>query len=159
MEGLNELDMSKIELVASEEYEYRCPFCDEILPKREMQFHVAIPLCMRIREEKAPSVIIEGVHPALQTNVPKIDIEYYGPMGIRKLLVYAIQRSTFGHPDAGKPIDLESFVDHSEVTEENIKIEEDLEGERVFRSKLSKVFGMLRTVVTGTTPNEKDESE
>ena len=160
MEGLSELDMSKIELEleTSEEHEYRCPFCDEVMPKRKMQFHVAIPLCMRIREEKTPSVTLVGAHPAISTTVPKIDMEYYGPAGMHRLLEYMIQRCTFGHPDKGKPVDLESFVDHRDLSEIDVEEEEKALVERTFKVKLAKVHELLRGAFRGTTSEEKEES-
>ena len=160
MEGLNELDMSgiELELETSEEHEYRCPFCDEVMPKRKMQFHVAIPLCMRIREEKTPSVTVVGAHPAISTTVPKIDMEYYGPAGMHRLLVYMIQRLTFGHPDKGKPVDLESFVDHRELSEIDVEEEKRVLTERTFKAKLAKVHELLRKAFKGTTSEEKEES-
>lgn len=92
---------------------YVCPFCDEQLPKEKMQFHVGIPLCMEQRKRKAKQVelksVIGGTFP-----VPKLDYEYFGNRGIRNLMAYQVDRLTMGHPDEGKPIDLESFIDHSE---------------------------------------------
>lgn len=158
MEGLNELDMSKIELEVSEEHEYRCPFCDEVMPKRKMQFHVAIPLCMKIREEKTPSVTVVGAHSAISTTVSKIDMEYYGPVGMRKLLGYMIERMAFNHPDKGKPVDLESFVDHRDISEINIEEEEKALAELSFRSKLAEVMEMVKTSITGRRLDKNNES-
>lgn len=160
MEGLSELDMSKIELEleTSEEHEYRCPFCDEVMPKRKMQFHVAIPLCMRIREEKTPSVTVVGAHQALSTTVPKIDMEYYGPAGMHRLLGYMIQRCTFNHPDKGKPVDLESFVDHRDLSEIDVEEEERVLAERTFKAKLAKVRELLRKAFRSTKSDGNEES-
>ena len=93
--------------------DFRCPFCGVVLEEREMQFHVGIPLCMELRKRKGKQVelkaAIGGTFP-----VPALDYEYFGNRGIRDLMSYTIQRHTMGHPDEGKPIKLEEFVDHSE---------------------------------------------
>ena len=93
---------------------YRCPFCDKAMGKKEMQFHVGIPLCMNLRKAKAETIELKIVLPNQNPDIPKLDYEYFGDRGIRNLMIYQFQRLTLGHPDEGKPIDLESFVDHSE---------------------------------------------
>ena len=93
--------------------EFRCPFCDVQLPKKEMQFHVGIPLCMELRKRKAKQKELKSAIGS-SFDVPSLDYEYFGNRGIRNLLAYQMDRLTMGHPDEGKPIDLESFIDHSE---------------------------------------------
>jgi len=108
---LDELDPSKMSTVPFTEF--RCPFCGVILEKKEMQFHVGIPLCMELRKRKGKQkelkAAIGGTFP-----VPLLDYEYFGNRGIRDLMAYQMDRLTMGHPDQGKPIKLEEFVDHSE---------------------------------------------
>jgi Zn finger protein HypA/HybF involved in hydrogenase expression len=92
---------------------FRCPFCEISLEKKEMRFHVGIPLCMALRKRKAKQkelkAAIGGTFP-----VPLLDYEYFGNRGIRNLMAYQMDRLTMGHPDEGNPIKLEEFVDHSE---------------------------------------------
>lgn len=82
------------------------------MEKEEMQFHVGIPLCMELRKKNAKMTKLETMGGTVP--VRELEVEYFGTKGLRGLMAYQIQRLTLGHPDEGKPIPIESFVDHSE---------------------------------------------
>jgi len=91
---------------------YRCPFCGKTMSKKEMQYHVGIPLCMKLRKKNTKTtklVTMGGTIP-----VRELEFEYFGAKGLRDLMAYQLQRLTLGHPDDSKSIDMKSFVDHSE---------------------------------------------
>lgn len=93
---------------------FRCPFCEISLEKKEMQFHVGIPLCKAMALLTTKTELTE--HPIKQMRVPvsKLYLQYFGKAGMRKLEAYMWERMGYNHPDENKPIDLPSFIDHSE---------------------------------------------
>jgi len=88
---------------------YKCPFCDTVLPKDEMQFHVGIPLCMEIRKTKSLTEVLSHPIKEFAIPVPKLDLEYFGEKNLRVLIKVIFDRMTYGHPDADKPFELEKF--------------------------------------------------
>lgn len=107
-----DLDPTKLSTVPF--HEFRCPFCDVVLEKKEMQFHVGYPLCKTLALKQDRTVEMDHPFAGFRTQVREIKMEYHGQAGMRKLLAYMWDRSTFNHPDKGKPIPLEEFIDHSE---------------------------------------------
>jgi len=138
---------------------YKCPFCDVELKKRDMQFHVGVPLCMKLREEKAKTELSYSPHKAFQIPIPKLDMEYYGQVGIEKLLTYMFERATFGHPDAGKPVDLANFVDHTDMDEYLKKEEEIRQKEEELWNTMRSAAGEVIAIMRKVKEESKKESD
>ena len=88
-------------------YIYKCPFCETRLTQEKMQFHVGIPLCMKQRKAIAKTTNIPGGLGPIP--VDGLKYKYFGSKGIHNLILAALSH----HPD-DPPLDLPSFVDHSE---------------------------------------------
>lgn len=91
---------------------YQCPFCNIQLSKKEMQFHVGIPLCMEQRTLTSPNAELPHPIEKLRTPVSPLYLEYFGVRGMKNLLSEMIRRMGYG--TSQEPLELEKYVDHSE---------------------------------------------